>query len=200
MNREHYMRGKLLYLVGASGSGKDSLLDGCRQRLKPQHGCFVAHRYITRAVNIGGENHIHLSEDEFEMRVNMGMFAMQWYSHGYSYAVGSEVENWLANGINVVMNGSREYLPFAMHSYPNLIPVLVDVDAAVLRERLTKRGREAEDEIEARLQRHDEIVDTLPDDVRRIDNNGEVQYGVAQLLKLIEELAPAEVAPSYSTH
>ncbi|WP_315981411.1 hypothetical protein [Aliamphritea spongicola] len=87
-----------------------------------------------------------------------------------------------------------------MHSYPNLIPVLVDVNADVLRERLTKRGREDADEIEARLQRHDEIVDTLPDDVRRIDNNGDVQYGVAQLIKLIEELAPSEVTPSYSTH
>lgn len=194
------MRGKLLYLVGASGSGKDSLLDGCRQQLKPQHGCFVAHRYITRVANVGGENHIHLSADEFDMRVNMGMFAMQWYSHGYSYGIGSEVENWLANGINVVMNGSREYLPIAMHAYPNMVPVLVDVDPSVLRERLTKRGRESEEEIEARLQRHQEIVDTLPDNVQRIDNNGDVHNGVAQLIQLIESLAPDEVKPSHSTH
>lgn len=194
------MSGKLLYLVGASGSGKDSLLEGCRQRLQSEHGCFVAHRYITRAANIGGENHIHLSAEEFDMRASMGMFAMQWYSHGYSYGIGSEIDNWLAKGVNVVINGSREYLRIAMHSYPNLIPVLVEVDDETLHQRLLKRGREGEIEILQRLERHRQIVDSLPANIMRIDNNTDLKHGVDALLKLIDSLAPAPMKPVHSTH
>lgn len=194
------MSGKLLYLVGASGSGKDSLLEGCRQRLQPDHGCFVAHRYITRAANVGGENHIHLSAEEFDMRASMGMFAMQWYSHGYSYGIGSEIDNWLAKGVNVVINGSREYLRIAMHSYPNLIPVLVEVDTETLHQRLLKRGRESETEIFQRLERHRQIVDSLPANIMRIDNNTDLKHGVDALLKLIDSLAPVPMKPVHSTH
>ncbi len=194
------MSGKLLYLVGASGSGKDSLLEGCRQRLQPNHRCFVAHRYITRAPNVGGENHIHLSPEEFDMRATMGMFAMQWYSHDYSYGIGSEIDNWLAKGINVVINGSREYLQIAMHAYPNLIPVLVEVEEDILHQRLTKRGRESEEEIVKRLNRHRQFVDSLPDNILMIDNNANLNEGVDELLKLIETLIPESVMPARSTH
>ena len=194
------MSGKLLYLVGASGSGKDSLLEGCRQRLQPNHRCFVAHRYITRAPNVGGENHIHLSPEEFDMRATMGMFAMQWYSHDYSYGIGSEIDNWLAKGINVVINGSREYLQIAMHAYPNLIPVLVEVDEDILHQRLTNRGRESEEEIVKRLNRHRQFVDSLPDNILMIDNNANLHEGVDELLKLIETLIPESVMPARSTH
>lgn len=194
------MSGKLLYLVGASGSGKDSLLEGCRQRLQTNHCCFVAHRYITRAANVGGENHIHLSPEEFDMRATMGMFAMQWYSHDYSYGIGSEIDNWLAKGINVVINGSREYLQIAMHAYPNLIPVLVEVDEAILQQRLIQRGRETEAEIVKRLNRHRQFVDSLPENIMLIDNNTHLQEGVDALLKLIESLAPASVKAARSTH
>jgi hypothetical protein len=55
--------GKLIWLVGPSGSGKDSLLAALRQREHPQ--LLVAHRYITRPFNAGSENHIALSERSF---------------------------------------------------------------------------------------------------------------------------------------
>ncbi len=54
---------RLLYLMGASGSGKDSLLDALRQHLPTDVA--VAHRYITRPADAGAENHIALSETEF---------------------------------------------------------------------------------------------------------------------------------------
>ncbi len=49
------MPGKLIWLVGPSGSGKDSLLAALRQREHPQ--LLVAHRYITRPHLVGCENH-----------------------------------------------------------------------------------------------------------------------------------------------
>ena len=125
---------------------------------------------------------------------------MQWYSHGYRYGIGSEVDDWLSKGVNVVINGSREYLQIAMASYPNLIPVLVEVDPDSLYERLKQRGRESEDEIRRRLQRHQQIVDSMPDSIQRIDNNSELQDGVDALLKLIEDLSPDQIKPIRATH
>lgn len=45
------MSGKLIWLVGPSGSGKDSLLAALRQREHSQ--LLVAHRYITRPLTPG---------------------------------------------------------------------------------------------------------------------------------------------------
>ncbi len=54
------MMGKLIWLMGPSGSGKDSLL--AELRLREQTQLLVAHRYITRDASAGSENHIALSE------------------------------------------------------------------------------------------------------------------------------------------
>ncbi len=179
------MRGTLFYLIGASGSGKDSLLEGCRQQLPPQLRCCIAHRYITRAADVGGENHIHLSEEEFRIREQLGLFAMNWYSHGYYYGIGSEIDIWLDSGANVVINGSREYLPRALALYDELVPVLVNVDSNLLRQRLINRGRESRDEIEKRLQRHHEMVATMPKGTLHVNNNGALEEGIATLLDIV---------------
>ena len=143
----------LIYLVGASGSGKDSLLAHARARLAAQQEVIFAHRYITRAASAGGENHIALSTAEFAMRQQAGLLAMHWESHGYYYGVGIEINHWLAKGMTVVVNGSREYLPTATEMYPELRSVWIEVDPETLRARLEARGRENPDEISARLAR-----------------------------------------------
>lgn len=181
------MSGTLFYLIGASGSGKDSLLAGCRDRLGLHQRCCIAHRYITRAPGIGGENHVHLTEHEFQMRAEMGMFSMHWTSHGYSYGIGSEVDSWLESGANVVVNGSRQYLEEAMKRYDSLVPVLVDVDSDLLRQRLQARGRESEDEIEKRLARHTELLDSLPEGILQITNTGGLSQAVDALMDLIDQ-------------
>ena len=179
------MSGTLFYLMGASGSGKDSLLSGCRDRLQPQHRCCVAHRYITRAPGVGGENHVHLSAQEFAQRSELGMFAMQWDSHGYRYAIGSELDQWLDQGVNVLVNGSREFLPRAMELYDELVPVLVDVDSSLLRQRLRNRGRETEQEIEQRLIRHAQMLKSMPSGTSHIDNSGALEQGIEALLEIV---------------
>lgn len=179
------MRGTLFYLIGASGSGKDSLLEGCRHQLPPQLRCCIAHRYITRVADVGGENHIHLSEKEFRIREELGLFAMNWYSHGYHYGIGSEINIWLDSGANVVINGSREYLSKAMTLYDELVPVLVDVDSNLLRQRLLNRGRESLEEIEARLDRHKRMMAAMPEGTQHVSNNGALEDGVQALLDIV---------------
>ena len=49
------MPGKLIYLMGPSGSGKDSLIDAVRPYL-PERGCEVIRRVITRSSEAVGED------------------------------------------------------------------------------------------------------------------------------------------------
>ncbi len=80
------MTGKLIWLMGPSGSGKDSLL--AELRLREQTQLLVAHRYITRDASAGSENHIALSEQEFFTRAGQNLLALSWHANGLYYGVG----------------------------------------------------------------------------------------------------------------
>ena len=80
-----------------------------------------------------------------------GRLAMRWSSHGCQYGIGRSIDGSLEHGICVIVNGSREYLPEALRRYPDLLPVLVEVEPAILRQRLLARGREQGKDLEERL-------------------------------------------------
>lgn len=165
------MATSLIYVMGASGSGKDSLISYGRERLADIPGVQFAHRYITRSAHAGGENHVWLSTKEFDARNQAGLFAMHWKSHGHDYGIGIEIDQWLAKGITVVVNGSREYLDAARQSYPEILPVWIEVAPEILRERLQLRGRESASDIAARLLRHQNMSQCGRDGII-ISNNG----------------------------
>lgn len=148
------MQARLIYVVGPSGSGKDSLLRYAREKLADDPGVVFAHRYITRASDAGGENHVALTPAEFANRQRNRLFALAWHSHGHAYGIGIEINQWLAKGATVVVNGSREYLSEAGRHFPELLAVTIDAPAEVLRERSLARGREDASSIEQRLARH----------------------------------------------
>lgn len=165
--------GTLFYVVGASGSGKDSLMRYGRQRLAGDSNVIFAHRYITRPVELHGENHVALTDSEFDARLAAGFFAMNWSSHGLRYGIGREINLWLAKGCNVVMNGSRAYLIEARRSYPALIAVLVTVSPEILAARLKARARETDAQIVGRLLRAPQFMPPVGN-VEIIQNDGDL--------------------------
>lgn len=166
------MSARLIYVMGASGVGKDSLLGYARHRIG-DGGVVFAHRYITRPEG-GGENHISLTDAEFDARAASGLFAMQWRSHTLRYGVGIEIDQWLACGCTVVVNGSRAYVPHALARYPAMTVVHVTAPPHVLAARLAARARETREEIAARLARSAPFV--LPDGVSlvTVENGGKL--------------------------
>lgn len=181
------MSGKLFYVIGPSGAGKDSLLRGARERLADKQGIIFAHRYITRPVELAGENHIALSLDEFQTRLRLGLFAMHWTSHGLWYGVGKEIDDWLAQGLNVVVNGSRAYLPEAARLYPEALhPVLVRVDPSVLRARLEARGRESAGEIVERLAGASAFESLTHPRLVVLDNSGLLAQATETLVEILK--------------
>ncbi|WP_342244803.1 phosphonate metabolism protein/1,5-bisphosphokinase (PRPP-forming) PhnN [Pseudomonas sp. OTU5201] len=187
------MTGRLIYLIGPSGSGKDSLLDAVREG-SGSHGCRVARRVITRSAEAKGELAEAVSPEEFAQREGRGDFAMSWHANGLSYGIPRVIDEWLDAGDDVLLNGSRGYLPEARRRYPHLLAVLLTVEDEVLRKRLHARGRESAEEIEVRLARNAGFADTLlageNADLCLLDNSGSLAQSCERLLKLIEDHRP----------
>lgn len=178
--------GKLVYVVGASGSGKDSVLAYARAGLVDHSRVVFLHRYITRPHDAGGENHVALSEPEFEARQAQNQFSMSWQAHGLKYGIGCELDQFLEAGSTVVLNGSREYLQDIPAQYsPHLRVVLIEAPDDVIHARLLARGRESQSETQARIARSKGIA--LPDQltIHHINNSGEVSVAGEALLELL---------------
>ncbi|PKM28942.1 MAG: phosphonate metabolism protein/1,5-bisphosphokinase (PRPP-forming) PhnN [Gammaproteobacteria bacterium HGW-Gammaproteobacteria-11] len=185
------MRTPLIYVVGASGSGKDSLMRYAREKLAAEQGICFAHRYITRPVDAGAENHIALTAEEFTARSHARLFALSWHSHELSYGIGIEINQWLAKGITVVVNGSRGYLAVARQNYPEIVPIYIEVPENLLRQRLMARGRENTEQIERRLSRHKTLQPYHQQD-RVIVNDGSLEAAGDTLVNLIKQLSGAK--------
>lgn len=171
--------GRLFYVIGPSGAGKDSFMQAVRKQ--PDNQLQMAHRYITRAASAGGENHVELSEAEFRLRQQLDLFALSWEANGYHYALGAEIDCWLASGLDVMANGSRASLTRAQARFGELlVPVMISVSTDVLGRRLRARGRESERDIVRRLARAVSQSRGLPDSVWRLDNGGSLAETLRQ--------------------
>lgn len=176
--------GTLFYVVGASGAGKDSLMDFARTNIGDGKVRFAS-RYITRPADAGGENHIAVTHEQFHELKNNEQFPLCWESHGNWYGIHREINDWLSDGNNVVVNGSRGYLSTALETYPDLVTLLIEVSEDVLRERLIKRGRESAEEIEKRIERSKSFQHFEAPDMVRINNDQPLALSGAEFIKCI---------------
>lgn len=187
-------RGRLVYVMGPSGSGKDSVIGYARARHGDLPNIAFAHRYITRPAAAGGENHVELAPAEFLARRNAGCFALSWRSHGNDYGLGREIDGWMEAGLSVVANGSRAHFAIAASRYPDLVPVLVHVEPARLQERLRMRDRE---DAAGRANRLARVAIDPPDhpSLVVVDNNGLLSAAGEALVRLLRRLkAPERIA------
>lgn len=150
--------------------------------------CLIARRVITRSAESVGEDAIGVSPAEFEAQERAGAFALSWRANGLAYGIPKQIDDWLAAGQDVLVNGSRGHLAQARLRYPELLGILLRVDIEVLRRRLQARGRETSEQIEQRLARNHIFL--LPvaqrgEQLLALDNSGTLADTVERLLQLI---------------
>lgn len=184
-----------VYVMGPSGVGKDSLLRYARAALQPGEKIAFAHRYITRPVAPEGENHIVLSESEFEARREAGLFSFAWTAHGFHYGIGVEVELWRQAGFVVVLSGSRELFRGLPAYAGGIVPVLVAASPEALAARLAVRGREDRSAIAERLDRAKEL-DIGGRSIILLDNSGPLNEAGNRFVELLRNLAQRRAAVS----
>ncbi|TEA77273.1 phosphonate metabolism protein/1,5-bisphosphokinase (PRPP-forming) PhnN [Allopusillimonas ginsengisoli] len=182
------MPGRLVYLMGPSGAGKDTVLQGVLRLMGNQ--AFLAPRVITRDAHLAEAGALAVTEHEFAQMEAAGLLAMAWRAHGLAYGVLRHVNDRLAAGQDVFVNGSRAYLPTAMARYRDLVPVLLNVSPHLLRERLLRRGRESAAQIQSRLERNS-TFHMFPESIAKsmlwIDNSGNPEEAVHALYRRLQQ-------------
>ncbi len=182
------MSNHLLYVVGPSGVGKDSLLAWLSAHLRPDNLPLIriARRSITRAADLGTEGHEALTAASFEALASTNAFAMHWYANGLHYGIRRTELSGLDVGQWVMVNGSRAYVPRLRQNWPGVCVLHIEAPAAMVRERLVARGREAAQEIEARVARSQQLsAASMPGDLH-LRNAGSLEESGHQLLALLQ--------------
>jgi len=178
---------RLVFVVGPSGAGKDSIIYGARDVLAGRPDVIFPRRVITRPVDAsGGEDHDPSDAETFRRRADAGDFALHWQANGLSYGVPASIDAHLAAGRAVVVNVSRAVIPAAEARYPGLCVCVITASHEVRAGRLRWRGRESAGDIETRLGRADAFTISACH-VREIDNDGPLADSIAVLVDTIIE-------------
>lgn len=185
--------GVLFLVVGPSGVGKDSLIDGARQFLDQDNGFWFPKRFITRQADAGGEVHQTMTPEEFDRLSLDGAFMLSWRAHGHGYGIPIAAREALARGRSVVVNVSRQVIDEARRQWSPVRVMLITAPRDVLRERLIKRGRETPDDIERRLDRMD-AYHVTGDDVREVVNADQLERATNRFVAMLEHEVMSSIA------
>ena len=179
------MSGRLFAIVGPSGAGKDTLIQGA---LAARPGLSVVRRVITRPTSAGGEDFEGVTAAAFAARSKAGEFALTWQAHGLSYGIPKSALLPLAQGEDVLFNGSRQGLPEASAMWPGLVVIHVTAPPALLAARLAARGRESAGDIAQRVER---AALPLPPglNIVTVVNDGSAAEGVARFLAALQPVS-----------
>ena len=172
----------LVLVVGPSGAGKDTLLDGAREHLRADPRFHFARRDITRPPTPGGEAHNPVDPATFAAT----RYALSWHAHGFSYGIRADIEDELAAGHVVVASVSRGVIADAAVRYPVLV-LEITAPPEVLASRLAARAREPEADIAARLARNISLPAGIA--VERVMNDGTIAASVAKVVAVLSRAA-----------
>lgn len=199
--------GWFVAVVGPSGAGKDTIINAVRKIVKDQPDFLFIRRTITRKagisgealqagtkINIGNEDNIAVSEDEFLKLSKNHAFSMEWFGHGIHYGLPKNIADNIKRGKIVIANISREYLEAAKQMFGRIFVVEVNADISILRKRLIMRNREQAEDIKERLGRANVAIH-LPVGAGYcyIDNSDNLQHAVEKLLSVLEILAAGKI-------
>lgn len=153
--------GAFVAVVGASGTGKDSVIAWAMERVGDA-GVLLARRWITRPAG-AGEDHLPVEPATFAAAERRGAFAVSWRAHGLAYGVPGEVDAVVRDGRVVVANVSRGAVDELRGRYLRLRVVRITVSDELRAARIAARGRESGEAVLSRLTRPDPAPEAVAD-------------------------------------
>jgi ribose 1,5-bisphosphokinase len=182
------MTARLIYVVGPSGAGKDSLLHWLRKQLPATSPVHWVRRTITRAPEPSGEDHECVDEETFNDMLNGKKFALHWDANELRYGVRHSELVPLSQAQWVFLNGSRAQLENTAQQYPGMTVLHITADPKVLKKRLEERGRENTAAIKARMLRSIQL--RWPPNCRIIEvhNNDSLPLAGIDMLQQLRQL------------
>jgi len=150
------MAGGFVFVVGPSGSGKDSLISYARTAYAGNTAVVFPRRIVTRTSS-AHEDHDTMDEAAFAKGEAEAAFAISWRAHGLGYAIPNSALDEVGRGAIAVCNVSRRVVPWSRIHLQNVAVVEVTAPVEVLAERLAGRARIEDGDLAARLARSLEV-------------------------------------------
>ncbi|MHA1104890.1 MAG: phosphonate metabolism protein/1,5-bisphosphokinase (PRPP-forming) PhnN [Promethearchaeota archaeon] len=176
--------GWLILVVGNSGSGKDSIIKGVKEKFPLDlNNLYLAQRFITR-LSSDTEDNIAVTPEEFEKMSLQGRFALEWHIYDLDYGVPKEIDDWLEKGHLVLVNVSRSIVKEARDIYQNILVVFIEVPFEITLKRIKERARESGERLEERIQRA-KNNQNFPDADFIVGNSGVLEDAIDQFLNYV---------------
>ncbi|MFX0124189.1 MAG: hypothetical protein ACFFAE_11175, partial [Candidatus Hodarchaeota archaeon] len=133
----------LVFVVGRSGSGKDTIMRNVANILLFENiPVNILQRNITRPPDKTEES-LYVSEEEFLLKKSQKEYVLTWFVYNNWYGCPRiPLEESLHRGEIVLVNISRRILQEAREKYPQSKIVLIVVKDEIAEKRLKERGRE----------------------------------------------------------
>jgi ribose 1,5-bisphosphokinase len=189
------MNHRLIYTIGPSGAGKDSVLAWLGQHLPAGRAVHFARRVIDRPAQANGEAHESLSTADFLAQRALQAFALDWTANGHHYGVRHAELSALQCGQWLFVNGSREYLDTALEKFPHMVVLHITAPVDVLAARLAGRQRESAEQIAARLGRMVMFQPTDKYTLIEVQNDNTLDVAGRRVMQALSQL-PGWVSPS----
>ena len=179
--------GILVLVVGPSGAGKDSVLNGARTAFADDERFVFVQRTITRESGAGFEDNVEASPGTFAAAKAAGAFALFWRAHDLDYGIPVSIEDDLRAQRCVIANVSRSVIELARARYAGTRVVNITAPLAVLARRIALRGREDAVTIEKRLARAGYPFPTS-EDIVHLKNTGTVEEAVDRFTQMLRDV------------
>ena len=124
--------GPLIVVLGPSGSGKDTLMSYARNAFDENAGVLFVRRAITRPADAGSEDHLAMTDTQFDEAIDRGAFSLTWAANGLRYGLPRSIEAHLGAGNMAVVNGSRGAWAVIRQVFPSAVAVEIRVEPATL--------------------------------------------------------------------
>ena len=176
--------GLLILIIGNSGSGKDSIMRGVKERYPSDlKSLYLTQRYITRPYS-DTEDYIAIKPEDFKKLSLQGELVLEWHIYGLDYGIPIEIDDWLKRGHPVLVNVSRSIVKKARRIYQNILVVFIDVPFEITLKRVKERARESGIRLEERILRAKQHQD-IPDADFIVDNSGELEDAITKFLNYL---------------
>lgn len=110
---------------------------------------------------------------------------MIWQANDLCYGVRRGMEAHLKAGRDVVVNGSREYVPQLMQLFPDAKIVWIEADTKLVMDRLIKSKSNSGAALLRRQERIDQFMAPAQHEIIRIDNSGPPHIAGSRLCEIL---------------
>jgi guanylate kinase len=153
----------LIVISGPSGIGKDTVVDGMKQRQLPFHFVITATSRPPRDYEVDGVDYFFYSKDKFEALIDAGEFLeYAWVYNDFKGVPKSQVREALASGEDVVMRLDFQGARTVRNLCPEAIMIFLTANSKnEWLQRLHDRRSESEEQLAIRIATAKEEYESL---------------------------------------